>query len=232
MSLGNYDELAKEINDNYIENSPFDALAERIEFGSGYEDCEYYQGGDFVPMVNSFHPEVSAKIFLSQLWDYEKLQIISDIKEAADEGDVPIKSPSDYNEISKIIGRMPGATHAIFPTKTGRPKRVHDEIQRFAGVPFGLSNVETLFLNSDEFEFERGIVIDGEQVSIIQKNVQDLDTPDQLEPFELTHLSESNDYVDIYKVDVNGQTGFYYRTVFSDLQCISQRHVRVIELPD
>lgn len=227
-----FSELARHIENEYLENSPFGDCIRREDFTSSYEDTKYYRGGQWITLAYNFHPKVTANEFTKKLWCDEKRLIVENIKTAAGNDGIPIKQPSDYGDISKIVERMRGPTHAIFPTKTGRPKLVHDEVQKVRGVPFSLSSVETRFLNSDMFDFERGIIIDSESVYTVQKRVGDLDVPSQFVSSQVTHFADDDGYVDMYEVKSNSESEFYYRTVFSGLQNISEDHVVMVELPD
>lgn len=234
-ALDNYEEIAEEVKSTYAEGAVFGNWVSR-NVSEKISGVDYYQGGQIAAkMPDDIFAPVTATTLADNLINSEKHHIIQQIKHAADEGTVDVNSMSDYSHSGVVegVGDVRDPSLLILPTKRGRPKRIHDQLNRVSTVPYGAEDVDVEFVSSTEFDLDRGICL-SERVDVYQVNVGEMNVPDNFSPVSDGDFSDDDDLVQL----IVGESpepnthDFLYRTVFSELQGLSNRSACLIELPD
>lgn len=231
----NFEQIAEEVKSAYDEGAVFGDWISRT-VSNQISGKDYYQGGQIAAnMPDDIFAPVTATNLADSLIKSEKHHIIQQIKNTADEGVVDVNTMSDYSHSGFVegVGDVQNPSLLILPTKKGRPKRIHDQLNRVDTVPYGAENVDVEFVPSTEFDLDRGICL-SERIGVYQVNVGEMDVPDNFSPVSGGGFSDDDDLVQLIVGDSRKPNthDFLYRTVFSELQGLSNGGACMIELPD
>lgn len=234
-ALDNYEQIAEEVKSAYDEGEIFGDWVSRNVSGK-ISGIDYYQGGQITAnMPDDIFAPVTATTLADGLIKSEKRHIIQQIKNAAEVGEVDVNTMSDYSHSGFVegVGDVQNPSLLILPTKKGRPKRIHDQLNRVNTVPYGAEDVDVEFVSSTEFALDRGICL-SKRVDVYQVNVGEMDVPDNFSPVNGGNFSDEDDLVQLIVGDSREPNthDLLYRTVFSELEGLSNRSACMIELPD
>ncbi|GAB3702398.1 hypothetical protein [Halorubrum pallidum] len=152
----NYEKLADGIKSEYDENGGFVDWISR-NAGSKIPSLDYYQAGQIVAeMPDDIFAPATATTLADDLISSEKRHIVQQIGDAEDDGIIEVNSMPDYSHSGLVegFGEVRNPSLLILPTKKGRPKRIHDQLNRVNTVPYGAKDVDVEFLSSTEFDLD------------------------------------------------------------------------------
>lgn len=231
----NYNKLAEKIKSEYNENGGFVDWISR-NTGSKIASLDYYQAGQIVAeMPDGIFAPATATTLADDLVSSEKRHIVQQIKSAEDSGTIDVNSMPDYSHSGLIdgFGEVQNPSLLILPTKKGRPKKIHDQLNRVNTIPYGAKDVDVEFISSSTFDLDRGICV-SERIEVNQVDVKNMSTPDNFTPVSGGDFSDDDGLVQLMagKSREPETHDFLYRTVFSELQGLSERTACMVELPD
>ena len=232
--LDNYDQIAEEVKSAYDEGAVFGDWVSRT-VSEQISGIGYYQGGQITANVpNDIFAPVMGTNLADSLIRSEKHHIIQQIKNAAEEGTVGANTMSEYSHKGFVegVGDVQNPSLLILPTKEGRPKRIHKQLNRVNTIPYGAEDVDIEFVSSTEFGLNKGICL-SKRVDLYQVNVGEMDVPDNLTPVSGGNFSDDDDLVQLIVGDSREPNthDLLYRTVFSGLQGLSGTSACIIVLP-
>ncbi|NLV05231.1 hypothetical protein GOC83_03655 [Haloarcula rubripromontorii] len=233
--LDNYREVSEELKSTYNDGTILDEWISRT-ISEPSSELDYYHAGKIVAeMRDDAFPPVTATNLADNLIQSEKLHIVQQIKNAAEEDVVDVNSMSDYshNGLVEGFGDVRNPSLLVLPTKKGRPKRIHEQLNRANTVPYGAEDIDVEFVSSSEFDLERGICL-SKRVDVYQVTAGEMDTPRNFSKVDGGKLSDEDDLVQVLVGESNvAEThDFLYRTMVSELTGLSSRSACMIELPD
>jgi len=234
--LERLEEIAERVKDEYEDASILDDWVSKT-VSDKVSSLEYYQAGQIVAnLPDNIFPPVTASNYVDHLITSEKMHVIQEVKDAEGDGDIEVNSMIDYShsELVDGFGGVRDPSLLILPTKQGRPKRLHDQLNRVNTVPYGASDVNVEFISSNHFDINRGICLNTERLDIYQVSVEYMDVPSNLSPIDSGVFSEDDDLVQLIagQSDTGDSVDFLYRTIFSQIEGLSERTACMIDLPD
>jgi hypothetical protein len=227
-----FEQLADSVRSNHETETPFGTLVTGVDFGDGHGNLAFHESGAWAHLGDVFNPRMVGHEVATRLADEERDRVVDDLLAGVERGDVEATRAGDYADLSDVVDGMGGVTHVVLPTAPGRPMRVHDERERTAASGTGLSAVTVSFLDTENYELERAILLDADHLTVVRKTAADLDLPRELADESVRHLSDPGDYVDMYKTGEGAEASLHYRTVYSGVRGVDADHVRVVDLPD
>jgi hypothetical protein len=228
-----FEQLAEALRSTHGTDTPFGTLVGTADFDvDAHAGVGFHESGMWAHLGDVFNPRMTGNEFATELTGEERDRVLEDLLAGADRGDVPVSEAAEYADLSAAVDGMDGATHLLLPTAPGRPMRVHEERERTEAAGTGLSSVTVSFVDAENYELDRAVLLDAAHLTVVRKTAADLDLPGELADESVRHLSDPDDYVDVYKVAEGAEASVHVRTVYSGVRGIDADHVRVLELPD
>lgn len=235
-NIGDFPQLAANLQDEYDSRSVFGQWVSR-SVSEADSSLEYYRGGEIVAeMSSSFLVPITASNFVGELVETEKRYVLRELKAAADSGDVGVTSLPDYSldGFAEGFGEVDDPSLVLLPTKRGRSEKLDEQIGRTDAVRYESTDVDVEFVSSGEFDLNRGIAIDTDRVHVQQAPAGEMETPPEFSAASDGNFADPSDLVQVMvgESDASGAHSFLYRTLFSELDGVSESTVCLMELPD